>query len=238
VRRWLAMMARPEAGLHEKMVWFWHSHLTSSYDKVGSWKMMWRQHQLLREHALGNFRTLVQAITVDPAMLVYLDGAESTAESPNENYGRELMELFTLGRGNYTQDDVRAAARALSGWTVDYDRERASFDPHSGNESSVLFLGTQVTHAQDVVDVVCGHPACPRFVCGTPYRYFVGESPSPDRLTDLAELFASSGLETRPVVESILRDPVFLERRMSRPRYPVEWVTAAMGALGVDDARV
>jgi uncharacterized protein (DUF1800 family) len=238
VRRWLELMARPEAGLHEKMVWFWHGHLTSSYDKVGSWKLMWRQHLLLREHALGNFRTLVQAVTVDPAMLVYLDGADSTAASPNENYGRELMELFTLGRGNYTQEDVRAAARALSGWSVDYDRATVSFDPDTGNQGGVAFLGTQVTHAEDVVDAVCRHPACPGFVCGRLYRYFVGESPPPDRLAELGDLFSSSGLETRPVVDSILRDRVFLERRMNRPRYPVEWVTAAMAALGVADPKV
>src|SRR5713226_2837494 len=79
VRHWLGLMAKAEAGLHEKMVWFWHGHLTSSYDKVGVWKMMWQQQQLLREYALGNFRDLVQAITIDPARLVYLDGAESTA---------------------------------------------------------------------------------------------------------------------------------------------------------------
>src|ERR1700687_2170069 len=136
------------------MVWFWHGHLTSSEDKVGDWKRVYDQHLLLRRHALGNFRELLQAITVDPAMLVYLDGDGSTADAPNENYGRELMELFALGRGNYSQADVRAAAGALSGWSVD-DRGRPSFDPAAGPPRPVALLGHRVNDAASVVDAIC-----------------------------------------------------------------------------------
>src|ERR1700694_4548305 len=95
--QWLQLMANPTAGVHEKMVWFWHGHLTSSHDKVATWDLMWRQHLLLRRHALGNFRELLRAVTVDGAMLQYLDGDGSTAQSPNENYGGELMELVAFG---------------------------------------------------------------------------------------------------------------------------------------------
>ncbi|MGD9796333.1 MAG: DUF1800 family protein, partial [Acidimicrobiia bacterium] len=106
---WLDAMANPAAGLHEKMVWFWHGHLTSSLDKAEV-QLMWRQHQLLRKHALGNFRDLLQAITIDAAMLAWLDGNGSTSEAPNQNYGREVMELFTLGHdGGYSEADVAAA---------------------------------------------------------------------------------------------------------------------------------
>lgn len=238
VRQWLGLMAKPEAGLHEKMVWFWHGHLTSSYDKVGSWKMMWQQHLLLRERAFGNFRELVRAITIDPAMLVYLDGAESTADAPNENYGRELMELFTLGRGNYSQEDVRAAAKALSGWTVDYDSGAATFVPESANQTPVTFLGRNVVRADDVVDTACDHPACAPFIVGKLHRFFTGVDPEPDRRAELAAIFTSGGLEIRPVVEAILRDPSFLALRLNRPRYPVEWATGAIGALGLDDRNV
>ncbi|MGW4772116.1 DUF1800 family protein [Nocardia sp. NPDC004278] len=86
IERWLTVLADPAAGLHEKLVWFWHGHLTTSYDKVGQWRLLWRQHLLLRRHALGNFRTLLHEITRDPAMLVYLDGAGSRADAPNENF--------------------------------------------------------------------------------------------------------------------------------------------------------
>ncbi|MDQ6783040.1 MAG: DUF1800 domain-containing protein [Actinomycetota bacterium] len=231
-RRWLGLMVRPDAGLHEKMVWFWHGHLTSSEDKVGSWRMLYQQHLLLRQHALGNFRELLQAVTVDPAMLVYLDGDGSTADAPNENYAREVMELFTLGRGRYNQDDVRGAAHALAGWSVDYDKARASFDPTSGPTRSVGVLGRQVNSAADVVDVLCDHPACALWVSERLYRFLVGESPAPDVADLLARRFRSSGLEIRPLVEDVLRRPEFLQTRGNRPRYPVEWAVATATAFG------
>ena len=107
-------MAQPKAGIHEKLTWFWHGHLTTSHDKVFNWRLEFPEHRLLRTHALGNFRALLQAITVDPAMLVYLDGDGSNAIDPNENYGRELMELFCLGRAQYTQADDRVLVATTS----------------------------------------------------------------------------------------------------------------------------
>jgi uncharacterized protein (DUF1800 family) len=234
--QWLRLMANPEAGVHEKMVWFWHGHLTSSHDKVATWDLMWRQHLLLRRHALGNFRELLRAVTVDGAMLQYLDGDGSSAASPNENFGRELMELFALGRGNYTQHDVRAAATALSGWTVDDDGGAPRFDPSSGNGRPVALLGRQVVDARDVVDVVCDHPACARFIAAKMHRYLVGIDPSPDRVGELAAVFARANLEILPLVEAIVGHRDFLAATFTRARYPVEWVTAALGVCGIDDA--
>jgi uncharacterized protein (DUF1800 family) len=232
VKKWLGMMARPEAGLHEKMVWFWHGHLTSSDDKVGHWPMLYQQHLLLRRHALGNFRELLQAVTIGPAMLVYLDGDGSTAESPNENYAREAMELFALGRGRYTQADVTGAARALAGWTVDYDRAQASYDPAAGPPGPVSLLGSSVATATDVVDVICDHPACPAWITAKVYRFFVGEPPAPDVADGLARRFRATGLEIGPLVDDVLHRPEFVDERTSRPRYPVEWTVAAAAAFG------
>jgi uncharacterized protein (DUF1800 family) len=232
--QWLRLMANPAAGVHEKMVWFWHGHLTSSHDKVAAWDLVWRQHLLLRHHALGNFRKLLQAVTVDGAMLQYLDGDGSTAQSPNENYGRELMELFALGRANYAQRDVRAAATALSGWTVG-DGGAPRFDPSAGNSHPVALLGRQVVNASDVVDVVCDHPACARFIAAKVHRYLVGVDPTPDRLGELADVFARANLEILPLVEATVRHPGFLAASFTRPRYPVEWVTAALAVCGMDD---
>ena len=224
---WLDAMQDPRAGVHERMVWFWHGHLTSSLDK-SSPALMYRQHQLLRTHAMGNFRTLLQEITVDAAMLYWLDGAGSYAASPNENYARELMELFALGRdGGYTEVDVRHGAEALSGWWVDGDNgDEVRFDAAGGPTRRLEFLGREVGTAAEVVDAVCDHPSCARFVAAALHRYLVGTPPDDARRAELGELFAGAGLEIRPLVEAIVRHPSFLEQRFSRPRTALEWFVA------------
>jgi uncharacterized protein (DUF1800 family) len=232
VESWLKAMAQPSAGLHEKLVWFWHGHLTSSEDKVGSWRLMYGQHLLLRRHALGNFRELLEAVTVDPAMLMYLDGDGSTADAPNENYGREILELFALGRGHYTQADVRAGALAFSGWSVDERRGTAKYDSESGAPGPVMLLGRSVDSAAAAVDAICDHPACALWVTARLHRFLLGEEPSADRAEVLSRRFRSGGLEIRPVVEDIIRHPSFLAARQNRARSPVEWVIAAAAALG------
>ena len=239
IRWWLDIMAKPEAGLHEKMVWFWHGHLTSSVDKAEPVAVA-RQHQLLRNHALGNARQLFQDITVDAAMLGWLDGASSNAEAPNENYGRELMELFALGRefngaATYTLADVRAAAYALSGWEVDGEKaSQVSFKADSGPSKSVQFLGTTVSGAKDLVNTVCDHPAFAPHIAGKLYHFFHGVPPDAATLATLAESFRSSALEIKPLVAEILRDPSFVEHRLNRPRFPVEWALATAAVLGTD----
>jgi uncharacterized protein (DUF1800 family) len=237
VRWWLEILGRPDAGLHEKMVWFWHGHLTSSVDKAEPIAIA-RQHQLLRAQALGNARQLLQDITIDAAMLGWLDGKTSTAAAPNENYGRELMELFALGREfqgapTYSPADVRAAAYALSGWEVDDDKAaKVSFNAERGPTKSVDFLGKSVANAREVVDVVCDHPAFASFIAGKLYQYFHGISPEPSLLASLANTFRSGNLEIKPLVTAILRDPTFVEHRMNRPRFPIEWVLGTLAVLG------
>ena len=234
---WMARMADPAVGLHEKMVWFWHSHLTSSIDKVSQWEWMWNQHLLLRDHALGNFRELMQAITIDAAMLVYLDGDPSVVSAPNENYSRELMELFCLGIGNYTETDVKNGAKALAGYDVDWQTGAVTFYPQYALTSPVPYLGTSVQTTQQVIDTVVDHPACAPWIAAKLYRYFVGVSPSANRLNELAAVFRNANLEIRPLVEAILRDPLFLDPsvRSNRARQPVEWVTAAFAAAGASN---
>lgn len=233
---WLARMAHPDSGLPEKMTWFWHGHLTTSQEKVGSWWLTWDQHQLIRQHALGNFRDLLQAITVDAAMLSYLDGDGSRAAEPNENHARELMELFTIGRELVTEEHVRAGAQALAGYRVDWQTGAVSFHEHRANQSVLTFLGsTGVLRASDVVDAACNHPACPPFVAAKLHHFLQGTEPSAGRAAELGAVFADHDLEIAPLVEAIVRHPSFLEDRMSRPRYPVEWVSAAMSALGYDN---
>lgn len=220
---WLEILLRPDAAVHERMVWFWHTHLTSSIDKSAP-NLMVRQNMLLRKHAIGNFRTLMQEITIDAAMLYWLDGAYSTPDSPNENYGRELMELFTLGRdAGYTEDDVHSAAIALAGWWVDGDNgDEVKFDDSVVHPVQTL-LGERVRSAEDVVNVVCDHQACAPFVAGRMYEYFHGVAPADDVREELGSVFRNADLEIRPLLEAILRHPTFFEHVRNRPRTALEW---------------
>jgi uncharacterized protein (DUF1800 family) len=179
----------------------------------------------------------MQAITIDAAMLVYLDGDPSVVTAPNENYSRELMELFCLGIGNYTEADVKNGAKALAGYDVDWSTGAVTFYPQYALTSPVTYLGRSVQTAQQVVDAVVEHPACAPWIASELYRYFLGVSPSPARLGELATVFRDSNLEIRPLVEAILRDPLFLDPqiRNTRARQPVEWVTAAFAAAGASN---
>jgi len=225
---WLRVMSRADAGVHERMVWFWHTLVTSGLSKVNP-ALMYRQHKVLREHALGNFRDLLQAMAVDAAMLYWLDGSGSTAEEPNENFAREVMELFALGRDGdvhvYGEADVRAGAKAFSGWWVDGDNSNeVRFDSESGLTSTVQFLGATVRNAEDAINTICDHPQCARHIAGKLAHFLCGIEPSEDRLSELATAFADSGLEIRSLVEAIVRDVGFLDQRHNRPRSSVEWL--------------
>jgi uncharacterized protein (DUF1800 family) len=234
VRWWVGLMADPAAGLHERMVWFWHSHLTSSLDK-GSPGLIVRQNLMVRNHALGNFRELMQAITLDAAMLHWLDGNNSMPDEPNENYAREVMELFTMGfDSGYTEDDVHYGAIALAGWWVDEsDGDTVKYDD-SITARSVPFLGGQVTTAEDVVNAVVDHPACAPYIAGKLYRHFHGVDPDEGLRSELARLFADNGLDLRPLVEAIVRHSSFLEHFENRQRTGLEWFLALRNLLRLD----
>jgi uncharacterized protein (DUF1800 family) len=236
VQWWLQRMRDPAVGLHEKMVWFWHGHLVSAQSKVNHWDFMWTQNLLFRQNALGNFRTLMKAVTIDAAMLRYLDGDPSEIVAPNENYSRELMELFTMGFGTFTEPDVKAGAKALTGWNV-AETGVVTFDPASANTTPVTFLGKQVTNATDVVNAACDNPNTAPYITSKLYRYFHGVSPSASTATNLANVFTSNNLELKPVVAAILQDPLFFDatRRLNRARTPIEWVSGAETVYGSTD---
>lgn len=230
---WIRQLRHPEAALHERLTWFWHGHLTTSTDKASFVPALWRQQRLLRRHALGNFRDLLRDITTDAAMLVYLDGDGSVADAPNENFSRELMELFTLGRGSYGEADVRAGARALAGWSVDTeDGWKVRFTKDDAMTGTVSFLGREVGDADQVVDAVCDHPACAPFIAAKLHTHLVGVAPDEARTAELGGLFAASGLEIKPLVTAIVTHPSFRDPTLRRPRYPAEWLAAALAATG------
>jgi uncharacterized protein (DUF1800 family) len=237
VRWWLGMMANPAHGLHEKMTWFWHGLVTVSHDKVFWWNPEWRAHLVLRKYALGSYRSLLKTMTIEPAMLLYLDGDWSTVEGPNENYARELQELFTIGQANVTQENVSSAALALAGWHVDWDHATSVFIDEEWASlranQKVSFLGRQVYRYDGVVDAACDHPATAEFITGKLWANLVGTSLSATKRAGLARTYRDSGLNNKALVKAILTDPSFFKKRSTRPRVPVEWVTAAMAAMGM-----
>ena len=237
IRWYVRQLANPAAGLHERMCWYWHTHLTSSVD-AASVDFMLQQHLLVRRHALGNFRTLLREITTDPAMLQFLDGDGSGGESPNENYARELMELFALGVGNYTEDDVRAAARALSGWGIEWDDATSYYWDDRGYDRPVTIFGERKRWDVDsVIDAVVEHEACAPHVAGRMWEHLVGTELADDRRGELATVFRDADYEILPLVAAIVRSPEFLESSGARARTPLEWYIAALVLTGqvVDD---
>lgn len=230
---WVENLRRPDAGLHEKMTWFWHGHFATSSDKVGNQTLLHAQQRRLREHALGSFRDLLRAVMKDPAMMLYLDAAGSGVEAPNENLARESMELFALGRGAYTEADVKAGALALAGWDVDYDTGAVTFDAERALGGEVVYLGRRGRFdVDDIVDILCDQPSCAPYIASRVHQFLAGTRPDNRRLAVLAERFRSSGLSIRALVEEIVRAPEFLDVRLNRPRFAIEWWTAALAAIG------
>ncbi len=228
---WVDNLRSPDAGMHERMTWFWHGYFPIG-SKVGNLVMMHANQRLLRTHAIGNFATLLHQLLNDPATLFYLDLAGSTAAAPNENFARELMELFTTGPGVYTEDDVKAAALAFAGFEVDYESGKISRKPENSLGGEVVFLGRRGRLSpDDIIDTVLAEPSTAGHVAGRLYHHLVGAPIPPDVRADLANVFRGAGWEIRPLVERIVRSDAFLTARLNRPKFPVEWYVGALNSL-------
>ena len=232
---WMYRMSHTPRPLEEKMTLFWHNHFATANYKVDNPRWMWQQNQVFRTHALGNFRTMLQAVSRDPAMLVWLDGAENRKGRPNENYGRELLELFTMGVGNgYTEKDVKEAARAFTGWRFDRDTATFKFDAGQHDDGVKTFLGqTGAFNGDDILDIVVKHPATADFVCTKLFKYFVHETPSPADIAPLAKTYFNSGYDIRAVMASILTSPTFYSEAAyhSKIKNPTEFTVTALRTL-------
>jgi uncharacterized protein (DUF1800 family) len=245
---WLYQMLFGADALVEKMTLFWHGHFATSNQKVESLPLMCRQNQLLRRHSLGTFRELVGELVGDPAMLLWLDGATSKREKPNENFARELWELFTLGPGHYTESDIREAARAFTGWKRshglgEYQSPLFELDDSYADDGMKTILGrTGNWRADDVVRITLDQPAATEFLCRKLYRYFVSEAEEPDAqlIALLAEQLRSNDYAVRPTLETILRSQHFYSPRVRRQRVsgPVEFSVGLLRALGAPRADV
>ncbi|MEA2630779.1 MAG: hypothetical protein QOE66_998 [Chloroflexota bacterium] len=233
---WLYRMVFSGHPLRERMTLFWHNHFATSNTKVNNTGLMQRQNDLFRAHALGLFPALLAAIGKDPAMLIWLDASANRKARPNENYAREVMELFTLGRGHYSERDVQEAARAFTGWFVQRDRFRAIAMQHDDGEKTILGH-TGRFGGDDIPAILLEQPACAGFLCTKLVRYFLTETDpvTPELVDPLAKEFRASGYEVRVPLRTILRSALFHDRAMRRRRVkcPVEYAVGTIRALEV-----
>ncbi|HEY3111109.1 MAG TPA: DUF1800 domain-containing protein [Chloroflexota bacterium] len=233
-RRWVLRMLWSRRPLQEKMVLFWHGLLTSANSKVGRPELMQRQNDFFRAHALDDYGTILKGISRDPAMMLFLDTHNSRRAHPNENYARELLELFSTGIGPYGERDVQEAARAFTGWTVPKDGQpvfnQSQFDP-----GEKQFLGATVRTADEVIDAIVAHPATARFVSAKLFAFFVHPAPDERELEPLARLFGETGGSIRALVRAILSSEAFYSRRAYRARLksPAEYAVGVLRQLGV-----
>jgi uncharacterized protein (DUF1800 family) len=207
---WLQRMATGPHPLQEKLTLFWHGHFATSVLKVKEPYLMWRQNDLFRRHGAGRWENLLTEVTRDPAMLIWLDQAQSKAGHPNENYARELMELFALGEGHYSETDVTEAARALTGLTLD----RVKLEPierrrlHDAGTKTLLGQTGRFT-ADDGVRLVANHPQSGRFLTAKLWNFFAGSPPAPALNEALAAVFAQHRGAIRPVLRTLLLSEAF-----------------------------
>ena len=211
---WVNEMIVTPSPLTERMTLFWHGHFTSGQDKVPYPQTMAVQNALFRREALGNFGTLLHAVAKDPAMLQYLDGASNRRGRPNENFAREVMELFTLGEGHYTQRDVTEAARAMTGWSIDPDTLRFVVRPEWHDAGDKTILGeTGAFDGDGFLDILLKRPDTARFIAGKLWREFVSDTPDAGALDTVAERFRASGYDVRAALAALWSTDAFWDPR-------------------------
>jgi uncharacterized protein (DUF1800 family) len=233
---WLHEMAVTPTPLTERMTLFWHGHFATSQQKVRSARLMYGQHALLRREALGNFGRLLHGIARDPAMLVYLDNAGSRREAPNENFAREVMELFTLGEGHYTERDVKEAARAFTGWSLDRDTGEYRYRRlwHDGGEKAVLGRTGRLDGAA-VLEALLAHPRTAEHVSAKLWREFVSPSPDEAEVKRLAAVFRGAGYEVKPLLRAMFLSEAFWSpgNRASLVKSPVDLVVGTLRTFAI-----
>jgi len=232
---WVANMRRGTNPLGERMTLFWHGWFTSSYRDVKSSFEMIQQNELFRAHGLGNFGELVVAIARDPAMLEYLDNDSNRRQRPNENFARELMELFTLGEGQYTEDDVKEAARAFTGWT---DRRGTfEFNDRRHDKGRKTILGrTGRFGGEEVIEILLEQAACSRYLANGMIRYFEGQEPSATRLGSYANLLMKNDYDISLFLKELFTDPSFYRSEVVGTRIagPLDFLVGSTRRLNIE----
>lgn len=242
VTRWVYHMINSRRPLEHKMALFWHGLFATAVSKVTNNPMMRNQHFMLRENGLGNFRVILQQLARDPAMLYWLDQQQNHAVAVNENWGRELLELFSMGRGNYTEDDVKAAARAFTGWTLDqafprypsgYYDVRLVYREEDHDHGQKTFLGrTGDFNGDDIIEIILEHPSTAQFVGRNLYKFFVADEPDEAATEVLAQAFKESGYDIRETLRTLLHSDFFKAARSKKVKSPAEHVVGTVRIAG------
>ncbi len=234
---WFREMLTTPSPLAEKMTLFWHNHFATSQQKVRFTPLMYRQNVTLRRNALGNFGMLLREMARDPAMLIYLDGANSRKEQPNENFAREVMELFTLGEGNYSERDIKEAARAFTGWSIDRDSGEFMFRRgiHDYGNKSVLGR-TGNFDGDQIIDVLLSKPETAQFITRKLWKEFVSTTPDEREIVKLAAGFRDSGYNIAKLMRAMLSSDAFYapENRAALIKSPVEFVVGTMKTFEIE----
>ena len=250
---WIYRMINSKRPLDEKIALFWHHLFATAYGKLNHAKGVVNQTNMFRRCGLGHFRTLLLELARDPAMIFWLDNKDNHKDAPNENFGRELLELFSMGIGNYTEADVKACARAFTGWTIanqDYMSIRASRDsiwphgrldwqfvyrPEDHDDTEKTFLGhTGRFNGEDVIDIICEHPATAWFVASQLYTFFVSDSIDESAVQTLADEFTRTNGHIGSVMRALFTSDFFRSEsvRFTRVKSPAELVAGTARLAG------
>lgn len=251
--RWIYRMVNTERPLEEKMALFWHHVFATAWFKAEHGPAMSRHIQMLRDNCLGNMRQLLLEISKDPAMIYWLDNCENYGAEPNENFGRELLELFSMGLGNYSEDDVKAAAYAFTGWTFEQPiplypyggyPSRFVYKPEDHDDSEKTFLGvTGPLNGEDIIDIIVKQPATARFIARHLYNFFISDEPQvpswsvegPEDQSGvdvIADAFTKSNGDMREVMRALFNSKAFKSARFTRVKCPAEFVAGTLKLSG------
>jgi len=236
---WMQEMLATPTPLTERMTLFWHNHFVSAQPKVPFARLMYEQNARLRANALGNFGTMLHAMGRDPAMVLYLDSVQNRKGAPNENFAREVMELFTLGEGRYTETDVKEAARAFTGWSLDRETGTFVFRPRLHDSDAKTILGRRGDFDGDaVLDLILAQPDVATFVTTKLWREFVSPDPDPAEVARIARRFRDSGYEIKVALRELLTSSAFYakENRGALVKSPVEVVVGTLHQLDITPA--
>ena len=207
---WLDQMFNSSSSIIEQMTLFWHDHFATSIETVKYPPAMYHQNKILREYAIGNFKDLVTLMIFDPAMMVWLDNRENRVGAINENFARELLELFTMGEGQYTQQDVMEAARALTGYQT--NGLETYFVSDRFDNGVKTFLGqTGNFNTYDIIDIIFEQPQTAYFICEKLYKWFVYENPNEEIVQDLAQIMIDNNYEIKPVLYALFSSEHFFD---------------------------
>ena len=231
---WLNRMVATPRPLEEKMTLFWHNHFATAISKVQNGYLMYQQNKFLRANALGNFHDILTGMTWDGAMLIWLDGVENIESNPNQNYAREVMEVFSTGRGPYTQNDVIEGANAFTGFSINSSGQGV-WNPARHYDKPGTFLGqTAAFMPQDIIDILVARPETATNLSTELFQFFGYPNPSPATIQRIAAVYFDSGYDMKSVVEAILTSPEFVSNQayMANVKSPTEYLVGGLRAFG------